>query len=192
MNVSDERTRSVWMNTKVAPRASTLDQSLTADTVIVGAGITGLSTAYELACRGQSVVVLDRGPIGYGMTARTTAHLTSLCDDSFDSLIQARGLEVAKLFHESQVASIDRMEEIHQAEQIDCDFRRLDGILFPALGSDPSDLNSSLELEPQGRHGGDRRQRPTIRWSRQLAMSPLSSARHLSSAEIFARPRKRD
>jgi glycine/D-amino acid oxidase-like deaminating enzyme/nitrite reductase/ring-hydroxylating ferredoxin subunit len=145
MNVSDERTRSVWMDTEVAPDASTLDQSLTADTVIVGAGITGLSTAYELACRGQSVVVLDRGPIGYGMTARTTAHLTSLCDDSFDSLIQVRGIEMAKLFHQSHAASIDRMEEIQQTEQIDCEFRRLDGILFPALGSDPSDLDSSLE-----------------------------------------------
>ncbi|MFL4982702.1 MAG: FAD-dependent oxidoreductase, partial [Xanthobacteraceae bacterium] len=79
MNVSEERSKSVWMQTEVAPEASRLKRNLTADTVVVGSGIAGLSTAYELAARGQAVVVLDRGPIGKGMTARTTAHLTSLC-----------------------------------------------------------------------------------------------------------------
>jgi glycine/D-amino acid oxidase-like deaminating enzyme/nitrite reductase/ring-hydroxylating ferredoxin subunit len=133
------------MDTDVAPEASRLKRNLTADTVVIGSGIAGLSTAYELAARGQSVVVLDRGPIGMGMTARTTAHLTSLCDDSFDSLISARGLDVAKQFYASQQASIDRMESIQQSEGIDCGFRWLDGYLFPALGTDASVLDQSLE-----------------------------------------------
>src|SRR4051794_30165357 len=145
MNVSDERTRSLWMDIAVAPEANRLNENLTADTVVVGSGIAGLSTAYELAARGQSVVVLDRGAIGSGMTARTTAHLTSLCDDSFDKLIQTRGEDVAKQFYQSQAASIDRMEQIQANEAIDCDFRRLDGFLFPALGSDPSQLDSSRD-----------------------------------------------
>ena len=84
MNVGDERSRSVWMNVAVAPDAKPLESDASADTVVVGSGIAGLSTAYELAARGQTVMVLDRGAIGSGMTARTTAHLTSLCDDSFD------------------------------------------------------------------------------------------------------------
>jgi glycine/D-amino acid oxidase-like deaminating enzyme/nitrite reductase/ring-hydroxylating ferredoxin subunit len=191
MNVSDERTRSVWMDTEVAPQAASLDQNLTADTVVVGSGIAGLSTAYELACRGQSVVVLDRGPIGSGMTARTTAHLTSLCDDSFDSLIKVRGVEVAKQFHQSQGASIDRMEEIQQAEQIDCDFRRLDGILFPALGSDPSELDSSLKSSRQaGMEVSDGKGLPfdglgglrCLRYPRQGTFHPLKYLRGLARA----------
>ena len=115
MNVSGERTKSLWMEMDVAPEAASLDQNTTADTVVVGSGIAGLSTAYELACRGQNVVVLDRGPIGLGMTARTTAHLTSLCDDGFDAMIKVRGLDVAKLFHESQHASIDRVEAVQKS-----------------------------------------------------------------------------
>ena len=145
MNVSDERSRSVWMNVEVAPHAKSLERDESADTVVVGSGIAGLSTAYELAARGQSVLVLDRGPIGSGMTARTTAHLTSLCDDSFDSLIGKRGVDVAKQFYLSQASAIDRIEKIQAHESIECDFRRLDGYLFPALGSDPSTLDSSLE-----------------------------------------------
>jgi glycine/D-amino acid oxidase-like deaminating enzyme/nitrite reductase/ring-hydroxylating ferredoxin subunit len=147
MNASRERTRSIWMDTQVRPQASHLSRDIIADTVVVGSGIAGLSTAYELAAQGQKVVVIDRGSIGGGMTARTTAHLTSLCDESFKALIDRQGLDVAKQFHASQAASIDRIEQIQRSESIDCSFRRLDGFLFPALGSDPSDLDQNLEAD---------------------------------------------
>src|ERR1041384_1481166 len=104
MNASRERTRSIWMDTQVFPEASPLKQDITADTVIVGSGIAGLSTAYELSAKGQKVVVLDRGPIAGGITARTTAHLTSLCDESFAQLVDVRGLDIAKQFYASQAA----------------------------------------------------------------------------------------
>jgi glycine/D-amino acid oxidase-like deaminating enzyme/nitrite reductase/ring-hydroxylating ferredoxin subunit len=147
MNASRERTRSIWMDTEVCPEAASLDRNVTADTVVVGAGIAGLSTAYELAEQGQRVVVIDRGQIGGGMTARTTAHLASVCDDSSAGLIAMHGIDAAKQFLASQAASIDRIEEIQQAEEIRCDFRRLDGFLFPALGTDPSKLDSNLKAD---------------------------------------------
>jgi glycine/D-amino acid oxidase-like deaminating enzyme/nitrite reductase/ring-hydroxylating ferredoxin subunit len=147
VNANRERTRSIWMDTEVYPKATALLQNATCDTVIIGSGIAGLSTAYELAALGQKVLVLDRGPIAAGITARTTAHLTSLCDESFSSLIDLQGLDVAKQFYASQSASIDRIEQIQATESIDCTFRRLDGYLFPALGSDPSKLDSNLEAD---------------------------------------------
>ena len=61
MNVSSEATQSLWM-AETAPRsAPALDASLTCDVVVVGAGMAGLSAAYELRLAGQDVVVLDRG-----------------------------------------------------------------------------------------------------------------------------------
>jgi glycine/D-amino acid oxidase-like deaminating enzyme/nitrite reductase/ring-hydroxylating ferredoxin subunit len=147
MNASRERTRSIWMDTEVFPKASRLQDNITADVVVIGSGIAGLSTAYELAAQGRKVVVLDRGPIGAGITARTTAHLTSLCDESFATLIDVQGLEAARQFYASQAASIDRIEQILQTESIDCGFRRLDGYLFPALGTDPSTLDKNLEAD---------------------------------------------
>ena len=147
MNASREHTRSIWMDVDVFPRAPMLDRDVTADTVVVGSGIAGLSTAYELAVRGQKVIVIDRGPIAGGITARTTAHLTSLCDESFAGLIEVQGIGAARQFYESQAASIDRIEEIQATESIACDFRRLDGFLFPALGTDPSQLDSNLEAD---------------------------------------------
>jgi glycerol-3-phosphate dehydrogenase len=65
MNVAEERTKSLWMDTAVA-KAAPLDGDRKADVVVIGSGIAGLSTAYELVVRGRKVVVLDRGPFGVG------------------------------------------------------------------------------------------------------------------------------
>ena len=112
MNVFEEHSRSLWMDVECAPEARPLRGSKTADICIIGSGIAGLSTAYELSQRGLSVIVLDRGRIGMGMTARTTAHLAPPCDDSFDSLVSVRGVENARMFNESHAAAVSRIEAI--------------------------------------------------------------------------------
>jgi glycine/D-amino acid oxidase-like deaminating enzyme/nitrite reductase/ring-hydroxylating ferredoxin subunit len=111
----------------------------------VGSGIAGLSVAYELAKAGKDVVVIDRGPIGKGMTSRTTAHLTAQCDDGFDQLINMRGEEMAKLWYQSQAACIDRIEAVQKELGASCDFRRLDGHLFHAPGTDPGIIDREYE-----------------------------------------------
>ena len=46
---------------------------------------------------------------------------------------------------ESQAAAVDRIEEIQKKESIDCDFRRLDGYLFQALGTDSKIIEDELD-----------------------------------------------
>ena len=70
MNVSSEQSTSVWMDTPVLDDARALSRGEKADVVVVGSGIAGMSVAYELAKAGKDVVVIDRGPIGMGMTVR--------------------------------------------------------------------------------------------------------------------------
>jgi len=65
--------QSLWMEIPL-PSFSPLENNLSADVCIVGAGIVGLTCAYTLAKQGKSVVVLDQGAIAGGQTARTTAH----------------------------------------------------------------------------------------------------------------------
>ena len=115
MNVNDENTRSLWMDAEVA-KAPALERSEDADVAVVGSGIAGLSCAYELVARGRSVIVLDRGDIGRGMTARTTAHLASALDDDYAKLLKTRGLDCARQLYQSLLASINRLEEIQTSE----------------------------------------------------------------------------
>jgi glycine/D-amino acid oxidase-like deaminating enzyme len=100
------------------------------DVAVIGSGIAGISTAYELCKRGKSVMVIDRGRICGGMTSRTSAHLAPLCDDLVSEMTKIKGREASKLFCDSQAAAVDRIEEIQKKEEIGCDFRRLDGYLF--------------------------------------------------------------
>jgi glycine/D-amino acid oxidase-like deaminating enzyme/nitrite reductase/ring-hydroxylating ferredoxin subunit len=141
MNIAEEKTKSVWMDTPVA-EAPPLDGDRSADVVVIGSGIAGLSTAYELTGRGRSVIVLDRGRIGSGMTTRTTAHLASALDDRYAHLIEARGVDIARMVYHSQAAAIDRIEAIQANERIACDFQRVDGYLLLAPGTSASELDN--------------------------------------------------
>ena len=60
MNVAEERSRSPWMEV-APPRFTPLSEDAETDVLVVGAGIAGLSTAYELSVAGRRVLVVDRG-----------------------------------------------------------------------------------------------------------------------------------
>ena len=136
-------TASIWMGTFEVPDFAPLHRNLTTDVCVIGAGIAGLSTAYHLVKAGKKVVVIDDGPIGGGETGRTTAHLTWAMDDRIYRLEDVHGETHARLVVESHMAAVNRIEEIVKIENIDCDFRRLDGYLF--LGGD--DKESDLDKE---------------------------------------------
>jgi glycine/D-amino acid oxidase-like deaminating enzyme/nitrite reductase/ring-hydroxylating ferredoxin subunit len=182
VNVSSEKSVSVWMKTNVTEDAPALNRDEKADVVIVGSGIAGMSVAYELAKAGKDVVVIDRGPIGKGMTSRTTAHLTAQCDDGFDQLISRRGEDTVKLWYQSQAACIDRIEANQKEFGIDCDFRRLDGHLFHAPGTDPAIIDKEYEATkkvgmPIERETGvpfrTHEKTPALRYPNQATFHPL-------------------
>jgi glycine/D-amino acid oxidase-like deaminating enzyme/nitrite reductase/ring-hydroxylating ferredoxin subunit len=133
------------MDVNVAPEATPLSGNEKCDVVVVGSGIAGLSAAYELAKRHLSVIVVDRGRICAGMTARTTAHLASVCDDGVGELAMLRGNDAARDFYRSHAAAIARVAEIQRVEDIECDFRRLDGYLFQGRRHPASEIDDELD-----------------------------------------------
>jgi glycine/D-amino acid oxidase-like deaminating enzyme/nitrite reductase/ring-hydroxylating ferredoxin subunit len=145
MKKSFEQSRSVWMDTAEMPLEAPLTESTTADVCIVGAGIAGMTTAYLLTREGKSVVVLDDGPIGGGMTARTTAHLVNALDDRYFELERLHGEEGARLAAESHTAAINAIEAIVEQEGIKCEFERLDGYLFVPPRESQKVLDDELE-----------------------------------------------
>ncbi len=140
MQEQSRASRSFWMATSEIPNFPKLSHDVDdVDVCIVGAGISGLTTAYLLLTEGKSVVVLDDGPIAGGETERTTAHITNVIDDRYFEIERIHGEEHARLAAESQTAAIHKIESIVEREQIDCDFARLDGYLFLSP-------NDSIEL----------------------------------------------
>ena len=147
MNAAREQTKSLWMAVAVDPEAPLLSGKHRCDVAIVGAGMAGLSTAYELVKAGLNVIVVDRSIIAGGMTSRTTAHLAPICDDGLSALISLRGEASARLFQRSQEAAVTRIEQIVEEFSIACNFRRLDAFLFPAVSMEPKDAREQCDRE---------------------------------------------
>src|SRR5829696_8327542 len=138
---SDEgKNVSYWQASEDGTPQNVLGGPVETDVCIIGGGISGLTTASILANAGKKVVVIDDGPIGGGETARTTAHLSNALDDRYYRIEKWHGEDKARLAIESHTAAIDEIERIVNAENIDCDFRRLDGFLVEVEdGSDDID-----------------------------------------------------
>src|SRR5436190_1928860 len=87
---------SYWMASEKIPATGALQENTEADVCIVGAGISGLTTAYLLGKEGKSVVVLEADSIGAGQTGRTTAHFANALDDRFFELEKFHGIHGIK------------------------------------------------------------------------------------------------
>src|SRR5439155_3677944 len=131
---------SFWERTAQKFYTTPLTENLTADICVIGAGIAGVTAAYSLACEGHGVILIDAGPIGGGMTGRTTAHLMNALNDRYYELEKMLGQGFSRLSAESHTAAIDRIEKIVAEVNLDCDFARVDGYLFLLLGVSFTDL----------------------------------------------------
>ena len=176
-------TSSPWLETAQLPRYPLLGGNAVADVCVVGGGIAGLATAYRLARSGLRVILLEKGGLGQGQTGRTTAHLTNVMDDRFTRLEELHGERGSRLTAQSHAAAIRSFETIIEAEEIDCQFQRLDGYLFLGPGDDRDLLEREAEaarragLFPQeleqapveGFHSG-----PCLRFGAQAQLHPLA------------------
>src|SRR4030095_664421 len=122
-----------------------LEDDASCDLVVVGSGIARLSSADEAARCGAQVIVIERGDTARGMTARTTAHLTTEIDDRYFDLIRTAGEDNARLYHDSQVAAVSRIEAICEEEGIEADFIRLPGYLVAGEKADLNELNEEYD-----------------------------------------------
>jgi glycine/D-amino acid oxidase-like deaminating enzyme/nitrite reductase/ring-hydroxylating ferredoxin subunit len=134
---------SLWVATTEPGDFPTLSGKDGADVVVVGAGITGLSTACLLAEQGATVVVVDAGPICAGATGYTTAKITSLHGLTYADLADRFDRERARLYGQANEAAIGEIDRLVTAHGIDCRFERRAHIAYT---TDPS-RTSEVEQE---------------------------------------------
>jgi glycine/D-amino acid oxidase-like deaminating enzyme/nitrite reductase/ring-hydroxylating ferredoxin subunit len=118
-----------------------LASDLHVDVVVVGGGITGLTTALLLAEAGRSVCLLEGRTLGSGVTGATTAHLTEAVDTRYHELESSFGRDGARLVRAS---SRDAIEKIAELAQGGCGFERVDGYLFTELAPRVEELEAEL------------------------------------------------
>jgi glycine/D-amino acid oxidase-like deaminating enzyme/nitrite reductase/ring-hydroxylating ferredoxin subunit len=127
--------RSVWLERAEGERRRRprLAEERRADVCVVGAGITGLSTALELVRQGRSVVLLDASRIGDGTTGHSTAKVTSQHSLTYARIRSTHGADGARAYAEANEAAKERIAERAEGG-IDCDFRRRDAWVYATDG----------------------------------------------------------
>jgi glycine/D-amino acid oxidase-like deaminating enzyme/nitrite reductase/ring-hydroxylating ferredoxin subunit len=133
-------TTSHWHKSAVLPRFPALDQTLTVDVAIVGAGITGITTAWLLKKAGFSVALLERERCANIDTGHTTAHLTAVTDLRLHELIRSFGAETAKATWDAGMTALQRIQAIATEEDIACGFALCPGYLHTATSHEDPEL----------------------------------------------------
>jgi glycine/D-amino acid oxidase-like deaminating enzyme/nitrite reductase/ring-hydroxylating ferredoxin subunit len=121
-------TASPWLEEPM-PRFAALDRNLETEVVVVGAGITGVTTAWLFTRLGHRVVLIDRARAGRADTGHTTAHLTCVTDTHLHELVQRFGEDAARAIWQGGAEAIDEIAAIVQQAGADCGFRRVPGYL---------------------------------------------------------------
>lgn len=132
-NIPDETTP-YWNTSASLPRFGPLGEDVTVDVLIVGGGITGLTTAYLLAKAGRSVAVLERGRCAMADTGHTSAHLTMVTDARPGELEHRIGASHAQATWDAGLAAIAHVEDFLQSRELDADFARIPGYLHAPTG----------------------------------------------------------
>lgn len=142
--ITSGHSHSYWIDSVEPLKFESLSNNLEADVVIVGAGISGLTVGYCLSESGKKIIILEDGFIGSGETGRTTAHIVNALDDRYSELEKYHGEDGSRLAAESHTAAIDFVESTIKKENIDCEFRRVDGYLFLHESDEPKTLEDEL------------------------------------------------
>jgi glycine/D-amino acid oxidase-like deaminating enzyme/nitrite reductase/ring-hydroxylating ferredoxin subunit len=181
---------------------SPLSEDIHTEVLVIGAGITGLTTAWLLAREGVKVVLVDREDPARRDTGHTTAHLTYMTDTRLSDLVAAFGRREALLAWQAGAAAMDLIRQTVGELALDCELKTVPGYLVAAEGDDIAEERAALaeEAEWARQAGFDVRLideapvtgRPGIRFADQMEFHPihylqgLASEARSSGARIFA------
>ncbi len=125
---SDYRELSYWFDSLPEPvrRRPGLDTDLEVDVAIVGAGYTGLWTAYYLAKSDPSlrVVVLERETAGFGASGRNGGWCSAMFAASPAKIVRTYGRAAEEALRKALERTVDEVGAVAAEEGIDCQYRK--------------------------------------------------------------------
>lgn len=107
-----------------------LDRSIDCEILIIGGGMAGISTAFNLRNTKHDIVVIDKDEIGMGMSANTTGKLTFLQGLCYHKIEMVHGFDKAYSYLQSQCDAINIVKDNIKKYKINCDFQVSPSITF--------------------------------------------------------------
>ncbi|MEG0274218.1 MAG: FAD-dependent oxidoreductase [Longicatena sp.] len=136
---------SYWIQNGTGKAYPSLQKDINVNIVIIGAGLTGLSTAYYLSKREKDMIVVEADTICYGASGRNTGKLTAQHGPIYKDLMKNYDLMIAKQYYHANVEAIRSMESIIKEHDISCGFNRRDTMLYTRDSTMVSELQEEYQ-----------------------------------------------
>ena len=125
------KNKSIWINNSVKnDKLPKLNENINCDVLIIGGGMAGLSSAYNLMDSSKKVVLIERDGCGMGVTSKNTGKLTWVQDLIYGRLTKNYSSDVAKLYYDSQIEAISKVKQIVKEHKLDCHLSKTKAYVF--------------------------------------------------------------
>jgi glycine/D-amino acid oxidase-like deaminating enzyme/nitrite reductase/ring-hydroxylating ferredoxin subunit len=146
MQEPDAAHRGLWHATATPQRYPAMASDQRAGVVVVGAGITGLTTALLLAGKGVDVVVVEALDVAAGVTGRTTAKVTSQHSMLYSTIASKHGEDGARVYGEANQAAVEQVASLVQQGAIECSLERRPALVYTQDADTVATIEEEAEL----------------------------------------------
>jgi len=119
-----EPTKPYWLND--APYQdfrSTAELPAHSDVVVIGGGITGVSTAYFLRKHGVDVTLLERRGLSGGATGRNGGHISPGTSERFSESVRRYGVERTRAIYDYSTRCALAVQDFVRENDVQCELR---------------------------------------------------------------------
>lgn len=132
-----DKMESVWSESIEFNKRSALEKDLTVDTVIIGAGMTGILLSYLLNKNGIENTIIEASEICSGQTKNTTAKITSQHSLIYNKIEKYYGEESARQYANANEKATADFKTIIDENKIDCEYKQEKAILYSVKETEP-------------------------------------------------------
>lgn len=136
----DGHLTSLWQDTKQPYTTQPFAERDEWDVIVVGGGITGISTALRLQEAGKRCLVIEAENLCFGTTGGTTAHINTLLDTPYTTIAQNFGDDNARLVANAAKEAVESIRTNIRKYNISCGFSEADAYLFAQDNSQEKEL----------------------------------------------------
>ncbi|GAA4456706.1 FAD-dependent oxidoreductase [Rurimicrobium arvi] len=140
----DGANTSIWQSTERFTAVHQPFNEQIFDVLIIGGGITGVSTALQLQQAGKKCVLIEAHTLGFGTTGGTTAHLNTFVDEPFWRVQKNFGAQNAQLLADGVKLAMSAIEDRVKRYSINCDYRKLPAYLYAVKQKQVEELDDIL------------------------------------------------
>lgn len=115
------------------------------DAVIIGGGVTGITTALQLQKAGKKCILLEAQNLGFGTTGGTTAHLNTLLDTPYHQIAKDFSKEDAQRVANSAHNALELIKRNIDEYNIDCEYAAAKGYMYAQTDSQTEELDKILQ-----------------------------------------------